>query len=60
MYTVTAVRVVIFEKKADGFYFLIKRDVKHTATRRLVRIVKKLKYLIMVSGIDAVLFMIIR
>jgi hypothetical protein len=55
-----AVRVVIFEKKVDGFCFLIKRDVKHTATRRLVRIVKKLKYLIMVSGIDAVLFITIR
>lgn len=61
MYTAMAISVLCWEKK----FFILRFDLlnnieQHIATIRLVRIVKKLKYLIIVSGIEVTLFMIIR
>jgi hypothetical protein len=61
MYTAIAVRVLCLEKKFFNVEFdLLSRVVQQIATIRLVRIVKKLKYLIIVSGIEVILFLRIK
>jgi hypothetical protein len=61
MYTAIAVRVFCFEKKFFNVEFdLLSSVVQQIATIRLVRIVKKLKYLIIVSDTEVILFSMIK